>query len=32
VANALGWLYLIVITLAALAALPLFFLTDLGQG
>ena len=31
-ANTLGWIYLVVITLAALAALPLFFLTNQGQG
>jgi Mn2+/Fe2+ NRAMP family transporter len=30
--NGLGWLYLVVITLAAIAALPLFFLTHEGQG
>jgi Mn2+/Fe2+ NRAMP family transporter len=32
VANALGWFYLVAITLAALAALPLFALTHAGQG
>jgi manganese transport protein len=31
-ANTLGWVYLVTITLAALAALPLFFLTHQGQG
>ena len=31
-ANALGWFYLVAITLAALAALPLFALTHAGQG
>jgi manganese transport protein len=31
-ANTLGWAYLVAITLAALAALPLFFLTNQGQG
>jgi Mn2+/Fe2+ NRAMP family transporter len=32
IADALGWLYLVLITLAALAALPLFFITRQGQG
>ncbi|MGM9490794.1 NRAMP family divalent metal transporter [Ideonella sp. YS5] len=31
-ANTLGWFYLVTITLAAVAALPLFFLTNEGQG
>jgi Mn2+/Fe2+ NRAMP family transporter len=31
-ANALGWFYLALITLAAIAALPLFVLTHAGQG
>jgi Mn2+/Fe2+ NRAMP family transporter len=31
-ANALGWFYLVLVTLAAVAALPLFFLTHQGQG
>ena len=31
VANALGWIFFVVITLAAVAALPLFFLTKGGQ-
>ena len=31
-ANMLGWLYLAVITLAALAAIPLFVVTHAGQG
>jgi manganese transport protein len=31
-ANGLGWLYLVAVTLAAVAALPLFFLTHQGQG
>ncbi|HEY9023182.1 MAG TPA: divalent metal cation transporter [Burkholderiaceae bacterium] len=31
-ANALGWFYLVLVTLAAIAALPLFFLTHGGQG
>ena len=31
-ANALGWFYLVLITLAAVAALPLFLLTHQGQG
>jgi manganese transport protein len=31
-ANGLGWIFLVLVTLAALAALPLFFLTDQGQG
>ena len=31
-ANTLGWIFLVAITLAALAALPLFFLTNQGQG
>jgi manganese transport protein len=31
-ANALGWCYLVFITLAALAALPLFMITHAGQG
>ncbi len=32
VAKALGWFYLVLITLAALAAIPLFFATHGGQG
>jgi manganese transport protein len=32
IANVLGWFYLVVITAAALAALPLFALTHAGQG
>jgi Mn2+/Fe2+ NRAMP family transporter len=32
VANALGWFYLVAITLAALAAIPLFLLTHGGRG
>jgi Mn2+/Fe2+ NRAMP family transporter len=32
IANALGWFYLAVITVAALAAIPLFVLTHGGQG
>ena len=31
-ANALGWFYLVLITVAALAALPLFVATHAGQG
>jgi manganese transport protein len=31
-ANTLGWLYFLIILVAALAALPLFFLTSGGQG
>ena len=31
-ANTLGWLYFVIILFAALAALPLFFLTSGGQG
>ena len=31
-ANTLGWLYFLVILVAAIAALPLFFLTSGGQG
>jgi Mn2+/Fe2+ NRAMP family transporter len=31
-ANVLGWFYLVLITLAAAAALPLFALTHGGQG
>jgi len=32
IAKALGWFYLVLITLAALAAIPLFFATHGGQG
>ena len=32
VARALGWIYFVVITIAAVAALPLFFLTSGGNG
>ena len=32
VANALGWFYLVLITLAALAAIPMFLLTHGGEG
>jgi len=32
VATTLGWFYFAVITVAALAALPLFFVTSGGQG
>jgi Mn2+/Fe2+ NRAMP family transporter len=32
VTNALGWFYLVLITLAALAAIPMFLLTHGGQG
>ena len=32
IANSLGWFYLLLITLAAILALPLFFLTHEGQG
>ncbi|MFL6663001.1 MAG: NRAMP family divalent metal transporter [Rhizobacter sp.] len=32
IANALGWFYLVLITLAALAAIPMFLLTHGGQG
>jgi Mn2+/Fe2+ NRAMP family transporter len=31
-ANTLGWFYLVAITLAALAAVPLFLLTHGGRG
>jgi manganese transport protein len=31
-ANTLGWLFLIIITLAALSALPLFLITHGGEG
>jgi len=31
-ANTLGWLYFAIIVIAAIAALPLFFLTSGGQG
>ena len=32
VANALGWFYFIIISIAAIAALPLYFLTSGGNG
>lgn len=32
VANVLGWFYLVAITIAAIAAIPLFFMTHGGQG
>jgi manganese transport protein len=31
-ANALGWLYLVVIVIAAVAAIPLMIITNMGQG
>jgi Mn2+/Fe2+ NRAMP family transporter len=31
-ANVLGWLFLIIITIAALSAIPLFILTHGGEG
>ena len=31
-ANVLGWIYLIVITLAGIAAIPLFLMTHGGKG
>jgi hypothetical protein len=32
VARTLGWIYLVLITLVALAAIPLLVLTNMGQG
>jgi hypothetical protein len=32
IANALGWFYLVAISLAALAAIPLFLVTHGGKG